>query len=49
MEVLAARRSNHKLILLELNESKQGLRKRTKIFIFEAKWAMEEEGDMVVK
>lgn len=46
---MLARRSNHKPILLVLNEENLVARRRKRLFRFEAKWAMEEEGGTIIQ
>ncbi|XP_042952312.1 uncharacterized protein LOC122289407 [Carya illinoinensis] len=49
VETLTARQSDHKPILLALFENKPHIRNRRRLFRFEAKWSLDEEGGRVVE
>ncbi|XP_042969115.1 uncharacterized protein LOC122301804 [Carya illinoinensis] len=49
VETLIARQSDHKPILLTLIENQPCIRNRKRLFRFEAKWSLDEEGGRVVE
>lgn len=49
MDTLVARSLDHKPILLSSKINEQRPRERHKVFIYEAKWGMDEECDQIIK